>query len=80
MASRIIYNKRLNNRGQTSVEYILLIVVAVSFGLTFVKKMEKYLINNPNGLISKPLNGFKEKLSKDPTGRYRVYPIGPIAQ
>ncbi len=76
MIRRILKNKR----GQTSVEYLLLVVVAVSFGLTFAKKMDEYLIKNPNGLISKPLNGFKEKLSQDPTGRYRVYPIGPVAQ
>jgi hypothetical protein len=76
MMRRILKSKK----GQTSVEYLLLIVVAVGFGLTFAKKMDEYLIKNPNGLISKPLNGFKNKLNQDPTGRYRVYPIGPIAQ
>jgi hypothetical protein len=76
MMRRILKSKK----GQTSVEYLLLIVVAVGFGLLFAKKMDQYLIQNPNGLIAKPLNGFKNKLSQDPTGRYRVYPIGPIAQ
>lgn len=68
-----------NQRGQTAVEYLLLIVVAVGFGLLFAKKMDEYLLKNPNGLIAKPLNGFKNKLNQDPTGRYRVYPIGPVA-
>jgi Flp pilus assembly pilin Flp len=69
-----------SQKGQTSIEYLLLIVVAVSFGLVFAKKMDQYLIKNPNGLIGAPLKGFKEKLSQDPTNRYRVYPIGPMAK
>ncbi len=69
-----------SQKGQTAIEYLLLIAVATSFGLTFMKKMDEYLIKNPNGLIAKPLNSFKDKISRDPTGRYRVYPIGPIAR
>ena len=60
-----------NKRGQTSVEYLLLIVVAVGFGLTFAKKMDEYLIKNPNGIIAKPLNNFKNKLNEDTSGRYK---------
>lgn len=75
MLRRIIKNKR----GQTSVEYLLLIVVAVSFGLLFAKKMDEYLIKNPNGLIAKPLNQFKAKINADTQGRYRYYSIGPVA-
>ncbi|MFP5385790.1 MAG: Flp family type IVb pilin [Bacteriovoracia bacterium] len=76
MWRRILKSKQ----GQTSVEYLLLIAVAISFGLTFMKKMDEYVINNPNGLIGKPLKTFKDKISQDPTNRYRVYPIGPIAK
>lgn len=60
--------------GQTSVEYLLLIVVAVSLGLTFLKKMEEYLIDNPNGLIAKPLNSFKKELGT-PGDRYQRFPL-----
>lgn len=80
MMRRTLNKNLLSEKGQTAVEYLLLIVVAVSFGLLFAKKMDEYLIKNPNGLIAKPINGFKNKLNQDPTGRYRYYPIGPVAQ
>jgi hypothetical protein len=69
-----------SQKGQTAIEYLLLIVVAISFGLTFMKKMDEFLIKNPNGLIAKPLNSFKERIGRDPSNRYKVYPIGPIAR
>lgn len=64
-----------SEEGQTAVEYLLLIVVSVSLGLTFLKKMDEYVINNPQGLIGGPLNQFKTQLNQDPTGRYRTFPI-----
>lgn len=69
-----------SQKGQTSIEYLLLIIVAISFGLTFMKKMDEYLIQNPNGLVAKPLNSFKQRIGQDPTNRFRYYPIGPIAR
>lgn len=67
--------------GQTSTEYLLIIAVAVSFGLTFMKKMDEWVIRNPNGMIGKPLKEFKNKLDQDPTGRFRYYrSMGPVAQ
>lgn len=65
-------------RGQTSTEYMLVIVIAASLGITFMKKMDDYVIKNPQGLIGKPLKQFKDKLDQDSQGRYRVYPIGPM--
>ena len=65
--------------GQTAIEYLLLIAVATSFSLTFMKKMDEYLIQNPNGLIAKPLNSFKERIG-DPANGYKTFPIGPIAR
>jgi hypothetical protein len=64
-----------SQKGQTSVEYILMIAVAVSFGLTFMKKMDEYVIKNPNGLIGAPLKKFTNVLNKDPTNRYRYYDL-----
>ena len=61
--------------GQTSVEYILLIVVAVSFGLTFARKMDDFLIKNPNGIIGAPIKKFKQSLDKDSSGRFRYYDL-----
>lgn len=76
MARRIVKSQI----GQTAVEYLLLMVVAVSLGLTFFKKMNEYLIENPDGLIARPLNSFKQRLNSDTEGRYKYYPIGPIAR
>ena len=73
MLQRIIKN----NKGQTAVEYLLLIAVAVGFGLTFAKKMDEFIIKNPNGMIGKPLNKFKAELT--PETRYQRYNIGPVA-
>jgi hypothetical protein len=69
-----------SEKGQTAVEYLLLIAVAVSFCITFMKKMDEYVINNPNGIIGKPLKSFRDKLSQDPANRYRYYPLGPRAR
>lgn len=73
MFRRILKSKK----GQTSVEYCLMIAMAVGLGITTFKKLNEYLIENPNGLINGPINSFKEKLLQDPTGRYRRYQIGP---
>ncbi len=54
-----------------------MIAMAVGLGITTFKKLNEYLIENPNGLINGPINSFKEKLLQDPTGRYRRYQIGP---
>ena len=64
--------------GQTSIEYMLIIVVMALIGIAFLRKMDEYVVKNPNGLIGKPLKEFQNKLNEDPQGRYRVYPIGPI--
>lgn len=61
--------------GQTSVEYLLLIVVGVSIGLTFMKKMDEYLVKNPDGIIGKPLKDFKNSLNSDVSGRYKSFPL-----
>lgn len=61
--------------GQTSIEYLLLIVVAVSIGLAFMKKMDEYLIQNPDGTIGKPLKEFKSSLNSDTNGRYSRFPL-----
>ncbi len=64
-----------SEHGQTAVEYLLLILVCASLGITFFKKMDEYVISNPQGLIGGPINQFKTQLNQDPTGRYRTFPI-----
>jgi hypothetical protein len=64
-----------SEKGQTSIEYVLMIVVSVSFGLTFARKMDDFLIKNPNGIIGAPIKKFTEALNKDVSGRYRYYEL-----
>ncbi len=64
--------------GQTSTEYLLLIAVSIGLGLAVFKRLDEYLIKDPNGFIGKPLKEFQNKLNQDASGRYRVYPIGPM--
>jgi len=71
MVKKILKSKK----GQTSVEYLLMISVAVSLGITVFNKMNEYLIKNPDGMIGRPLKQFKDKFSADPAGRYRYYRI-----
>lgn len=41
------------------MEYLLMIVVAVTLGYTFQKKMTEYFIKNPNSFINKSLGNYK---------------------
>lgn len=64
-----------NNQGQTSVEYLLLLVVSIGLGVTFYKKMDEYMIKSPNSFIAKSLNSYKEALNTDPNGRFSRFPL-----
>lgn len=64
-----------SEKGQTSVEYILLIFVVVSLGILFFNKMNDYIIKNPKGLIGGPLSKFSNAINQDPTGRFRTYSL-----
>lgn len=63
-----------SQKGQTAVEYIMLIAMAVSLGLLFFKKMDQYILKNPNSFISKPLNKLKNDLGR-PEDRYKTFPL-----
>ena len=65
--------KFFSHKGQTSVDYILILSVAISLGITVFNKLNEHLVDNPNGMIGKPLNSFKKQL--DSSGRYRQYPM-----
>jgi hypothetical protein len=61
--------------GQTTIEYLLMIVVVIGMGLTFFRQMDKYILQNPNGLIGKPLNSYKKMFqgSGNPSDAYRRF-------
>jgi hypothetical protein len=65
--------KSFSQKGQTSVEYILMLSVAISLGITVFNKLNEHLVENPNGMIGKPLNSFKKQL--DASDRYRQFPM-----
>lgn len=59
--------------GQTAIEYLLLVVVAIGLGTTFYKKMKEYLLTSPNSVIGKNLNSLAAKLNQSPGyKRFRV--------
>jgi Flp pilus assembly pilin Flp len=49
-----------NHKGQTSVEYILLIAVIASVSIPLGKKLEGYIIGNPNSVVGKMINSYKD--------------------
>jgi hypothetical protein len=48
-------------KGQTAVEYLLLMAVSVGLCLTFYKKFQDYLLKNPNSYVNSHLNFFKSQ-------------------
>lgn len=65
----------LNQKGQTAMEYLLLLAVAVTIGVAFKKKMEGFLLRNPNSVINQQLNRFTNQFNSDSQGRYRSYSL-----
>lgn len=63
----------LKEKGQTSVEYILMISVSVSIGTVLFKKLEAYMLTNPDSYVNKQLDIYK-KLYDPATGlkKYRL--------
>lgn len=51
---------RNNRLGQTSVEYILLIAVIASVAIPIGKKLEAYIVGNPNSLIGKMISNYND--------------------
>lgn len=51
--------KFLTQKGQTSVEYILMIVCMVVVATSVFKKLEGYLISNPDSFRNKYLGQYK---------------------
>ena len=60
---------RKNQKGQTSIEYMLMLAVAISLGITFHKKMSEYFLKNPNSFITGTLNKFRAQFA----GELEVY-------
>jgi uncharacterized protein (UPF0333 family) len=55
--------RRLGQKGQTALEYLLLLVVSAGIAMTFFKKAGDALINNPNSFVNAYLNAYKQVLN-----------------
>jgi hypothetical protein len=64
--------KFLGKKGQTSVEYILMISVSVSMGVAVFKKLEAYLITSDTSYIKTHINIYT-KIFMDPDLRFKTY-------
>jgi hypothetical protein len=62
-----------NQKGQTAMEYLLLIIVAFSIGVSFKNKMEDFLLNNPNSVLTKQIRDLTAILESDP--KYRTFRV-----
>ena len=51
-----------DERGQTMVEYVLLIAIVVVVSFSVFKKIDGYLVSNPNSFQNKYLRGFSRFL------------------
>ncbi len=61
--------KKKNQKGQTSVEYLLMVVVALVLGFTFKKRMDEYFFKSPNSFIAKSLRNYKALFAGSVNGR-----------
>lgn len=51
---------KLNQSGQTSVEYILMIVVVIAITSGLFGKLEGFLITNPDSFMNTYLDSYKD--------------------
>lgn len=62
-----------SQKGQTAVEYLLMLAMGASIGLTAFKKLNEYLLTKPDSIIGKPLNSMKVRMSGQ--NRYTEVPF-----
>ncbi len=67
---------KLNEKGQSSVEYILLVGVMISVAIAFFGKLNDYLIDNPDSMLNSYLSGYDNVFGSDGVNasykRYRL--------
>ena len=63
----------LTEKGQTAVEYLLVLTVSVALALTFFKKLNEYFFdpNNPKSYMSVQMRFYKELY--DPSHGFKKY-------
>lgn len=63
-----------SRKGQTSVEYLLLIFVSASLGMLLFKKLNDYFLNNPNSFVNQQLSSLKGFSGPNGNG-YKKFPL-----
>ncbi len=64
---------RLGQWGQTAVEYLLMLAVSIGLGITFTKKVQAYLVENPDSYINNYLNSYRQIFNSGSPGGYKRY-------
>ena len=68
--------RKKNQRGQTSVEYLLMIAVSITLGITFKKRMEEYFFKNPNSFIAGSIRNYRVLFAGNPGDRpYKTFRV-----
>ena len=70
--------KLLGQSGQTSVEYILMIVVVIFVSTSVFKKIEEYVVSNPDSFINGYLNAYRQGFGGGNggfTGAYKYFTV-----
>lgn len=52
-------NEKFLQKGQTMVEYILLLAVVISITVSLFRKLNDYLLNDPNSINNQYLNSYR---------------------
>lgn len=63
----------MSQKGQTTLEYLLVLVVSVGLGFTFLKKMSDYFTNNPKSFINRSLSNYTDLFGRDP--KYKKFRV-----
>lgn len=56
---------KLGEKGQSSVEYILLVGVMISVAVAFFGKLNDYLLDNPDSMLNSYLAGYENVFNSD---------------
>ncbi|MBA2403251.1 MAG: hypothetical protein H0V66_00645 [Bdellovibrionales bacterium] len=61
----------LTQKGQTSVEYLLMVAMSITLGVKCFEKFEGYLLTNPDSYINMQMKIYKEMF--DPQYAYKKF-------
>ncbi len=57
-----------NEKGQTAIEYLLLLAVMIFIAIAFFEKVNAFVVDNPDSLLNRYLGGFTNILGSPEAG------------